>query len=45
MYSLLKPQYSIPVHGEHRHKIAQGELAELMGVEKKIYLLLIREMF
>ena len=35
MYSLLKPQYSIPVHGEHRHKIAQGELAELMGVEKE----------
>ena len=34
IYSLVKPQYSIPVHGEYRHLIAQGELAQTVGVEK-----------
>lgn len=33
IYSLVKPKYSIPVHGEYRHLIAQGELAKTMGVE------------
>lgn len=34
IYYLVKPQYSIPVHGEYRHLIAQGELAQTVGVEK-----------
>ena len=34
MYSLLKPKYSVPVHGEYRHLIRHAELAEIMGVEK-----------
>jgi ribonuclease J len=34
IYSLVKPQYSIPVHGEFRHLMAQKELATTMGVEK-----------
>lgn len=34
MYSLLKPQYSVPVHGEYRHLIRHAEIAEIMGVEK-----------
>jgi len=34
MYSLLKPQYSVPVHGEYRHLIRHAEIAEAMGVEK-----------
>ena len=34
IYSLVKPQYSIPVHGEYRHLIAQGALAQTVGVEK-----------
>lgn len=34
IYSLVKPKYSIPVHGEYRHKIRQAELALLMGVPK-----------
>ncbi len=34
IYSLVKPQYSIPVHGEYRHLIAQGELAQTVGVDK-----------
>ena len=32
IYSLVKPMYSIPVHGEYRHLKKQGELAVTMGV-------------
>ncbi len=34
IYSLVKPKYSIPVHGEYRHLKTQAELAELMGINK-----------
>ena len=34
MYSLIRPKYSIPVHGEYRHLIAHAELAEGMGIPK-----------
>ncbi len=32
IYSLVKPKYSIPVHGEYRHLKGHAELAESMGV-------------
>ncbi len=35
MYSMIKPKYSIPVHGEYRHLIAHAELAEGMGISKE----------
>lgn len=35
IYSLVKPKYSIPVHGEYRHLKTQAELAELMGIPKE----------
>ena len=35
MYSLIRPQYSIPVHGEYRHLMAQKNLAESMGIPKE----------
>ncbi|MEG1575396.1 MAG: ribonuclease J, partial [Clostridium sp.] len=35
MYSLIRPQYSIPVHGEYRHLMAQKGLAESMGIPKE----------
>lgn len=35
IYSLVKPQYVIPVHGEFKHLKAQEKLAETMGIEKK----------
>ena len=34
IYSLLKPKYSIPLHGEYRHLRGQAEIAESMGVDK-----------
>jgi ribonuclease J len=35
MYALIKPKYAIPVHGEYRHLIAQGEIAKSMGIPKE----------
>jgi ribonuclease J len=34
IYSLVKPKYSIPVHGEYRHLIAQKNIAESLGIDK-----------
>ncbi|RDU24129.1 ribonuclease J [Anaerosacchariphilus polymeriproducens] len=34
MYSLLRPQYVIPVHGEYKHLKAQEKLAQEMGTDK-----------
>ena len=35
IYSLVKPQYAIPVHGEYRHLKAQACLAESLGIPKE----------
>ncbi len=35
IYTLTKPQYAIPVHGEYRHLKAHAELAQQMGVPKE----------
>ncbi|MCD8022916.1 MAG: ribonuclease J [Lachnospiraceae bacterium] len=40
IYSLVKPKYAIPVHGEYRHMKAQAKLAEELGYEKDHILLL-----
>ncbi len=34
MYSLIRPKYSVPVHGEFRHRKAQAEIAESLGIPK-----------
>lgn len=34
IYSLVKPKYAIPVHGEFRHLKAQAMLADGLGIEK-----------
>ncbi len=33
IYSLVKPKYSIPVHGEYRHLIAQKEVVKSLGYD------------
>lgn len=35
IYSLVKPKYSIPVHGEYKHLKAQAEIAKSLGIEKE----------
>ena len=40
IYSLVKPQYAIPVHGEYRHLIAQAHIAEELGIERDNIILL-----
>ena len=40
IYSLVRPKYSIPVHGEYRHLKAQGEIAKSLGIESDhVYIL------
>lgn len=35
LYSLIKPKYSIPVHGEYRHLVAQKEVVMSLGYDKE----------
>lgn len=35
IYSLLKPTYAVPVHGERRHLLAQAQIAESIGIPKE----------
>ncbi len=35
IYTLVKPKYSIPVHGEYRHLIAQANIARELGIDKE----------
>ncbi|HKM33320.1 MAG TPA: ribonuclease J [Lachnospiraceae bacterium] len=34
IYSLVKPKYAIPVHGEYKHLRAQAKIAENLGIAK-----------
>lgn len=40
VYSLVRPRFALPVHGEYRHLMAQKELAIGMGVPKENVLLM-----
>jgi len=40
IYSLVHPKYSIPIHGEFRHRMAQRELAQSLGMAKENVLML-----
>ena len=35
IYSLVKPKYAIPVHGEYRHRTAQADLVQNLGIAKE----------
>ena len=40
IYSLVKPKYAIPVHGEYKHRKAQAKIAGELGIPKEhIYML------
>ena len=41
IYSLVKPQYAIPVHGEYQHLKAHAELAQQMGIPKENTIILL----
>lgn len=34
IYSLVRPKYAIPVHGEYKHLLAQARIAESLGIDK-----------
>ena len=40
MYSLLRPKYSLPIHGEYRHRLAQRGIAEAMGMARENVLIM-----
>ncbi len=40
MYTLLKPKYAVPVHGEYKHLIRHAELAQSLGIPKENIFLL-----
>ena len=35
IYSLVRPQYAIPVHGEYRHRMANAHIAKDLGIPKE----------
>ena len=35
IYSLVKPKYAVPVHGEYRHRKANANLAKSLGIPKE----------
>lgn len=35
IYSLVKPKYAIPVHGEYRHLVAQAKVARSLGYDSE----------
>ncbi|MBR4121876.1 MAG: ribonuclease J, partial [Erysipelotrichaceae bacterium] len=35
IYTLVRPKYAIPVHGEYKHLMAQAHLAQDLGIDKK----------
>ena len=35
IYSVVKPKYAVPVHGEYRHLMAHAQLAQTLGIPKE----------
>ena len=34
IYSLVKPRYAVPIHGEYKHRKAQAKIADELGIPK-----------
>ena len=34
IYSLVKPKYAVPIHGEYKHRKAQAKIADELGIPK-----------
>ena len=45
IYSLVRPKYAIPVHGEYRHLTAQKHVVEDLGIPKENIFILLPVMF
>lgn len=35
IYSLVRPKYAIPIHGEYKHRKAQAKIAQELGIDKE----------
>ena len=40
IYSLVRPKYSVPVHGEYSHRAGQASLAQAVGIPKENILMI-----
>jgi ribonuclease J len=40
IYTLVKPKYAIPVHGEYRHRVAQARIAASLGYDNEHILMI-----
>jgi ribonuclease J len=40
IYTLVKPEFSIPVHGEYRHRVAQAKIARFLGYDSQHIIML-----
>lgn len=40
IYSLVHPKYSVPIHGEYRHRMTQATLAKAVGIPKENVLMI-----
>ena len=35
IYSLVKPRYAVPIHGEYKHRKAQAKIAAQLGIARE----------
>ena len=35
IYSLVKPRYAVPIHGEYKHRKAQAKIATQLGIARE----------
>jgi len=40
IYSMVQPKYSVPIHGEYRHRMAQATMVQAVGIPKENVLMI-----